>query len=185
MLLNQVEMLILDEFRKGRDTRIYGSEISKRYGLNQKTVSNTFNRLEKEGILKFKREGNNKYYFLNKLEGSIKEVIEIVEIKKKIEFKKNNPWLNGLISELEKRAKGVLGVFGSYAKGTNRDKSDLDVFVIGKMGDIKGLGDAYNIEINVVEVSKVKFNRSHPFVRDIIEYHIILNGVEDFVRLVW
>ena len=54
--------------------------------MNQKTVSNTLSELEKEHILKFKQEGKNKYYYLNEFYPYLKEVINLIETQRKINF---------------------------------------------------------------------------------------------------
>ena len=53
--------------------------------------------METQGILKFKREGKNKYYFLNKNNQEIKEIIQLVEINKKINFTKKHIKLGVLV----------------------------------------------------------------------------------------
>ncbi|MAH03412.1 hypothetical protein CMI39_01350, partial [Candidatus Pacearchaeota archaeon] len=65
MLLNRNKLKILIEFSSDYNRKIYGRNISKKLRMNQKTVSNTLNRLETEHILKFTQEGKNKYYYLN------------------------------------------------------------------------------------------------------------------------
>ena len=83
MLDNKVES-ILAEFSSDYNKKIYGREIARKLKMNQKTVSNLLNKLEKDNILKFSQEGKNKYYFLNKLNQTTKEMIKLVEINKRI-----------------------------------------------------------------------------------------------------
>jgi len=63
MLLNNKKVLILEQFILDYDTKKYGRDIAKRLKLNQKTVANMLNELEREDILKYSREGKNKYYY--------------------------------------------------------------------------------------------------------------------------
>jgi len=70
MILNINKIKILKEFSSGYHKRIYGRDIAKKLKMNQKTVSNVLNRLEKEHILEYKKEGKNKYYYLNVLPSS-------------------------------------------------------------------------------------------------------------------
>ena len=53
MLLNENAISVLSEFCSDYDKRVYGSQIAKKLKMNQKTVSNTLNALEKENILKY------------------------------------------------------------------------------------------------------------------------------------
>jgi len=185
MLLNKSELKILEEFTKNKDNRIYGRAIAQKYNLNQKTISNILNNMEKQDVLKFKREGKNKYYFLNKNNQNIKEIIQLVEINKKINFTKKQIKFKELFKKLEEKTQGILIIFGSYAKTIEKKDSDLDVFVIGEIKSIKELENSFGIDINVIKIKKDKFDKNEPFIKEIMENHIILKGVEEFVDLIW
>ena len=83
MLLNINTFKVLAEFCSDYSKRIYGGQISKKLKMNQKTVSNVLNTLEKENIVKYSTEGKNKYYFLNKLNPKLADIIKIIEIERK------------------------------------------------------------------------------------------------------
>lgn len=182
MLLNK-EVNILAEFSFDYNKRIYGRDISKRLRMNQKTVSNILNKLEKENILKFSTEGKNKYYFLNKFNPEIKDIIKLVEINRKLRFLEKYKEARNLFLKLEERSTGILIIFGSYANYKSNEKSDLDVFVLGKIKDVNDLEKIYNIRINVVKADKFDINDN--FIKEVIKNHIVLRGVEDFVSLIW
>jgi len=185
MLFNKSELKILEEFSKNKDNRIYGRAIAQKYDLNQKTISNILNNMEKQGILKFKREGKNKYYFLNKNNSEIKEIIQLVEINKKINFMEEHIKLKELFEKLEEKTSGILIVFGSYAKDIEKRDSDLDILVIGEIENIKELENSFKIDLNIVKIKQDKFNKNEPFIKEIMENHIILKGAEKFVNLIW
>jgi predicted nucleotidyltransferase len=185
MILNNTEKLILEEFSKNRSKRIYGREIADKFHMNQKTISNVLNNMERENILKFKTEGKNKYYFLNENNPHIREVIKIVELFKKISFLEKNRKLEKLFQKIEDKTKGIAIIFGSYAKGTQTPKSDMDLFILGNIGETRELEDSFGIEINVIKGQKDKFDMKEPFIREVMENHVILKGVEDFVNLTW
>jgi predicted nucleotidyltransferase len=185
MLLNKNAFKILAEFCSDYSRRIYGWQIAKKLKMNQKTVSNVLNLLEKENIIKYVTEGKNKYYFLNKLNPKILDILKIIEIERKNIFLEKNIKLQDLFLELEKRAEGVVIIFGSYANSTNNEKSDLDVFIFGKRVEIKDLEDKYNLEINIITSNREKFNKEEVFIKEIIKNHIILRGVEEFIELIW
>jgi len=185
MLLNNKELKILTEFTSDYNGRLYGSAIASKLNMNQKTVSNVLNKLEKQNILKFKQEGKNKYYFLNKLNPSTKEMIKLVEVNKRIVLFEKYKKLSPLFLEIEKRAKGITLIFGSYANFTNNEKSDLDVFSEGSILDVSDLETLYNIKINIVKSRKDKFKPNDLFLKEIISNHIILKGVEEFIETIW
>jgi predicted nucleotidyltransferase len=185
MLLNTRESKVLEEFADDFHKGIHGRALAKKTGMNQKTASNIFNRLEKENIVKYRFEGKNKVYFLNGLNPHIKEIIKIIEINRKLNFLEQNKKLVNLFKELEQSSEGTLIVFGSYASGTRTSKSDLDILLLGKSSSIENLEKTFNIEINLIKSSKNKFNKDEPFIKEVIKNHIVLKGVDEFVNLIW
>jgi len=185
MLLNKNKLKILEEFSTDYAKRIYGRDIAKKLIMNQKTVSNILNELEEEHILKFTQEGKNKYYHLNEFYPCIKEIIQLIETQRKINFLEKYKKLKELFLKLEERSEGILIIFGSYANFGANEKSDLDVFIIGSIGDVEDLEEIYNLKINIVKSNKKKFNKNDHIIKEIIKNHILLKGIEDFVQLIW
>ncbi len=185
MLLNKKEINVMEEFSSDYSKKIYGRSIAVKLKMNQKTVSNILKKLEKENVLKFMTEGKNKYYFLNKFNSKIKDIIKIVEITKKIKFLEKYNFLKGLFSDLEKMSQEIIIIFGSYANYSANEKSDLDVFVIGKIKDVKDLEKLYHLKINIIRSVKKKFDKQDIFIKEIIKNHIVLKGIEEFIELIW
>jgi len=185
MLLNKNELCILEEFSPDYHRKIYGGGVAKKLKMNQKTVSNILKKLEQEDILKFAAEGKNKYYFLNRFNPKITDVIKLIEIGRKIRFLEKYKKLQGLFYELEKRTQDMLVIFGSYANYSANEKSDLDVFVLGKIKDVNDLEKLYHIKINVIKSSKEKFDKSNVFIKEVVKNHVVLKGIEEFIELIW
>jgi len=185
MLLNNKIIDILSEFSSDYHKKIYGRDVARKLKMNQKTTSNILNNLEKEDILKFSQEGKNKCYFLNKFNSQIKEIIKLIEINRKVKFLEKYKKIKELFEKLEKKSEGILIIFGSYAAFSNNEKSDLDVFIIGKISRLEDIERDYNVKINIVKSTKEKFNKEDIFIKEIIKNHIILKGVEGFVELTW
>lgn len=185
MLLNKNKLKILEEFSSDYHKRIYGREISNKLQMNQKTVSNVLNELDNQHILKSNLEGKNKYYKFNEYYPYVKEIIQLIELQRKINFLERYKNLKELFFELERRIEGILVIFGSYANFRANSKSDLDIFVIGKIKDIEDLEELYNVKINIVKSSKSKFNKNEHIIKEIIKNHVIIKGLEDFVELIW
>jgi DNA-binding Lrp family transcriptional regulator len=183
MLLNKNMFSIIAEFSSDYSKRLYGRQLAKKLNMNQKTVSNILNMLEKEHIVKYSTEGKNKYYFLNKLNTQLPDYIKIVEIERKNQFIAKYSKLKDLFKDLERKTNGIIIIYGSYANFTNNSQSDLDVFVMGEIEEIEDLENKYNLKINVVKSTKANFNINEVFVKEIINNHIILKGVEEFVGL--
>jgi len=185
MLLNKKKLKIMVEFSSNYNGRVYGSKIAKKLKMNQKTVSNMLNGLEKENILKFKKEGKNKYYSLNRHNLQIKEILKMIEISRKVDFLNKYNSLASLFGQLEKRSNGLLILFGSYANLCAGKGSDLDLFLIGTISSIRDLEETYDLKINIVKSTKKKFNPKEHLIKEIMGNHIILKGVEDFIELAW
>jgi len=185
MILNNEILKILEEFTIDYHKKVYGRGISKKLKINQKTVANILNKLEREGVLKFSVEGKNKYYFLNEFNPNIKDIMKIIEIEKKIRFIEKHKKFRDLFNKLEKRTQGIIVIFGSYAKGSDNEKSDLDIFIIGKISNIEDLEELYNIKINIIKSDKKKFDKKEHIIGEIIKNHIVLKGIEEFIKLIW
>ena len=139
----------------------------------------------KQQIIKFRQEGKNKYFFLNKINPSTKEVIKLVEINKKIKLFEKYKRLHSLFLDIEKRTNGVMVLFGSYANFTSNERSDLDLFLIGTITEIEDLENLYNTKINIIKLKKDKVKSNDLFINEIIKNHIILKGIEDFIDILW
>jgi predicted nucleotidyltransferase len=185
MLLNKNTLGILNEFASDYSKKIYGGDVAKRLKMNQKTVCNILNGLEKEHLLQSSIEGKNKYYSLNKFNSNLKETVKLIEIGRKVDFLEKNKTIRDLFEKLEERTEGVLAIFGSYAKGNTKKSSDLDIFLIGKIKDIEDLESLYGLKINVIKADRNKFDKNEPLIKEVIQNHIILKGMEDFVGLIW
>jgi len=185
MLLDNKTLKILEEFCSDKNKKIYGRQVAIKLKMNQKTVSNILNRLEKENILKYSTEGKNKYYFLNMLNPQIKDIIIMIEIARKNRFIQKYKGLSNLFYELEKLTQGILVIFGSYASSTNNKDSDLDVFIIGNIDEVGKFERLYKIKINIVKSDKKKINKEDVFIKEIMKNHVIIKGVEEFVNLIW
>lgn len=185
MILNKNIVWVLEVFSDDYNKKIYGRDVAKRLKMNQKTVSNILNKLEKENVLKFSTEGKNKYYYLNKFNSNIKEIIRLIEIQRKIEFLNKYKRFRELFDKIDERTKGILIIFGSYADYSANEKSDLDMSIIGKIKDIKDLEQLYNIKINIIKINEKDFDKEDTIIKEIIKKHIILKGEDEFIRLIW
>mgnify|MGYP001563261174 CR=1 FL=1 len=185
MILNNKSLDILESFLENYNKWIYGRDIAKKLKMNQKTVSNILNKLEKENILKFSIEGKNKYYYLNKFNPHIKEIIKLIEIQRKIKFLEKYKKIKELFNKLEEKTQDLLIIFGSYANFSSNEKSDLDVLIFEKIKEIKDLEQLYNIKINIIKINEKNFNKNDTLIKEIIKNHVILKGIEKWIDLTW
>ncbi|MFH0870615.1 MAG: nucleotidyltransferase domain-containing protein [archaeon] len=189
MILNDLNLRIIDEFLGDYSKEITGSGVARKKNLNQKSAANALSSLESEGFLKSRTEGKNRLFSLNLENQSIADFLSAAEHLKKISFLKKKTLLRGTIEKVLPFCKGAVIIFGSYAKGKEKEGSDLDLFVIGEY-DAKKIGEiseAQGIEINVKCYSRNIFEKgldNHDFLlEEIIKDHISLRGCEDFILI--
>lgn len=186
-MLHNKYFSILEKFLTDYNKEIYGRQLIGNVPLSQKSIAITLAKLEKEGILKSRVNGNIKYFKLNMLNSEIKDVILITEITKKINFLKNYRKLASLFKEDER----IIGIFGSYAEGKEDKNSDLDVFILGEKvkEDYKSKGKFFDIKASIKYFTKEQFKNmiknKNALCREIIEKHIILFSAEKFINIIW
>jgi len=182
ILHNNILMEFLDDYAKS----VYGRQLVNKIDMSQKSISLELNRLEAENLLKSKKLGNIKNFYLNIKNPIVKNLIITAEISKKNEFLKDNPFIP-LIFKQDSR---IVGVFGSYANNSNDKESDLDVFIIGskRKEDYNLLGESFDLNISIKYFSEkdfIKLMKTNPLIKEIIRNHIILFNVESFVEMIW
>ena len=149
---------IVKQFLGDYKRELYGRELIGKVKLSQKGIALALQELEKKSILKSRKEGNLKHYYLNFEYSEIKDILAIAEIMRKIEFLAKQR----KIAHLFKADDRIVGIFGSHAKGSQKEGSDIDVFIIGKRKekDYGRGGKIFDLDISIKYFSKV-INKSH------------------------
>lgn len=149
----------------------------------------TFHRTiqEMKDLVKIKTVGKSKTVALNTDNAAIKSYLTISSDEEKKEFLKNQPIISKIASELN--AKDTVVLFGSYAKGTEKGTSDLDILIINKKGDKSASFLKYELlfkkKINPIFVTKSEFvamlkDKDENVGKQALKVHIILNNPESF-----
>ena len=175
---------IMEQFLGGYDREIYGRELVGKVSISQKNIALTLEELEKRGILSSKARGGAKYYFLNKQNSLFGRYILMFEAERTIEFLSFHKNIAEIFSKVG--GSGIVCVFGSYAKGVENKNSDLDLLVIGENGNLIGKeGKNFGIDVSIKSGSKKEFRamlkERGPFIREILENHVVIFGFEEFV----
>ncbi|MBU4299967.1 nucleotidyltransferase domain-containing protein [archaeon] len=170
-------------------------ELSRALKAGMPTMAHHIKSLEKEKLIYKKKEGRNVKLYLNYGSNTIIPNIYAVEYAR----------LNGLPAKVgnsifefirQLSNKPLLTIlFGSYAKGTYTDKSDVDLFLVFNTVDredieskIKLVKYKQGTEISPVymtfsEFRQKLFNETDSFMQELKQNRIIVQGIEWWVLL--
>jgi len=186
-MLHNKEYLIISKYLSDYKQEIYGRSLTEKVKMSQKAIALAFEELEKQNVLKSRKQGNIKYYSLNLENTEIKDIIAINEKIRKIEFLSKNRKLANLFKKDER----VVGIFGSYARGEEKTTSDIDVFIIGtkQKKDYDELGKEFDFNISIKYFTekefKTRINEKNRLCDEIIKNHVLIFGSEKFIQLIW
>ena len=178
---------VLSKFAEDFNRRIYGRELVGKVSLSQKNIALTLGELEDEGILISKKEGNMKFFSLNLKNRGIKDILIQTEISMKLNSLKKHKKIEHILKEDDR----IVGIFGSYAKGTEKTDSDLDLFIIGskKPEDYDKKGKLFDLGISIKYFTDKQFIRlaeeKNALISEIMRSHILLFRIEDFIEIAW
>lgn len=170
-------------------------QVSKDIGLSYQPTYTYLVEYGEKGILRHKREGNIHLYSLNLKNKSVIREIENIEFEKSQKLmahldKKISLALDEFLMQAQKNLslRATL-LFGSSARKTRTEKSDIDIFIVAGDKDeteIKRICNTinmkYNIHLSPVVVSLNEFRemliKRNDFTKNLINDKIILLGFE-------
>jgi predicted nucleotidyltransferase len=186
-MIHNKEYDIIKHFLGEYDGEIYGRGLTGKVKMSQKSIALELDRLEKGGILKSRRSGNMKYFRLNTSNPETKDILISAEITKKLQFLKEQRTMANILKKDDR----IIGIFGSYAEGTQKEESDIDLFIIGakRKKDYDEQGNVFDLNISIRYFSEAEFtrltNEKNNLLKEIAKKHIIIFGAERFVDLLW
>ena len=152
-------------------------EIARILKESHSTILRKINGLVKENVLDYNKEGKNKIFFIkNNLRA--KNYVYSGEIHKLNKLLKKHPELSIILEDIKKDfSKGMIILFGSYAKGIPKKDSDIDIYLETNDNNIKTKVKEINSKLSI----KIgKFDNKSLLIKEIIKNHIIIRGLEDF-----
>lgn len=184
--VNDTDLKILSLFTKGYDKEYYIREVEKLLHVSSRTALVTLAKLEKKGILESKTKGKIKSYSIKKSTFS-REFFILTEQYKRIHFLEENQLIKEVFEKSDEFLQGIVVVFGSYAKGIQKEDSDLDLFIVGNYEEdkIKEIGKKYGIDINIKSYPMKIFEKEmhdDVLLKEVSENHIIVRDIEGFVK---
>jgi len=191
--------------------RLYGENILAEYSINeiakklgQKGYSFIYGKamsMVKAGVLKKRVVGTSALCSLNLAEYGTVLLLCQIEAEKAKEMYSKGKALKGILNKFIEESKQVntvhcVVVFGSYAKGTAKEKSDVDLLVVvedRKKETVSRIANtlsmAYAVELNPVVLDRKLFqgmltSKDVNVGREALRYHVVIYGCERFFEYV-
>ncbi len=188
-MLNENIFMVLSLFVGDYQNEVYGREAARELSMNQKTVANVLLRLEKENILRSKTEGRNKVYRLNLSNPALMHILSMVEEENAVHFREESGLGRDFVDEILKSKSPLVIIFGSYANGTQKKNSDVDILALSPFdADLSDIQKFYKIKASVKEYSEEEFKealKSGDFlITEVLRKHVVLIGSDLFVKMV-
>ncbi|MBU0532537.1 nucleotidyltransferase domain-containing protein [Candidatus Micrarchaeota archaeon] len=190
-----IKLEIIGLFRVNYLAQFHVREIAKLIEKNHVTILPHLNGLEKDKILVSKSVGKNKVFSLNLDNIITKNYLNLSETVKTIAFLEKNFLIKKITKEIfNLKLSGAIILFGSYAKRTFKEYSDIDLFYLGKITEkeiqnIKTIGKTYGKTINVKKSSLKNFEsglrKKDHLIIEVIKDHIILQNTERLINTLW
>lgn len=162
-------------------------ELNETYSFVNRIIKEMIN----EGLIKKQKIGHSLLCSLNIKNDKTKALMALNEVDKKQEFLEKNKEIKLIAEEILREVKAdSIAIFGSYAKNTQTKESDIDIFILAEekadlTSLIRDVHSRYGREISPILLSKkqLKKQKDKPIIREIIKYHVVLTGFENFINL--
>ena len=152
-------------------------EIAKNLEESHVTISRKLNALQKENVVDFEQKGKNKIFKLKKNIIAKNYVFNAERYKLNQLVKKYAEMLIIADQIIKNTTEKLVLIFGSYAKFTSHEDSDIDVYIMNEDKKVKKKLEEIHSKI---KVKLGKFNLNSELIKEIIKNHVILRGVEEF-----
>jgi len=179
---------VLESFSGKYDVQLSGSQISRHINMPQRTVSRKLDFLEKLNVLVYEHIGKNKTFSLNFTNPRTKYALRIVENNKALKFSQKHKKIFVTLSKVSNNHTVVL--FGSYARGNQTSKSDVDILVLGKKSkQVIDITSKALIKINPHFSTEIAFKKllveKNALALEIIKEHVIFGDISRFFNVCW
>ena len=194
----KIELKIIDFLARNMDKRFTINEIAKSTGGYCSFVHRTVNRLFKEGIIAKTKAGKAYLCTLNLENEKTLALMHLSEIEKKSEFYERDKELGIMLEDFASSLKpkpSILSIvlFGSYAKGTAAEESDIDILLLVAKGGLntekvaRDIYAKYGKEISpiVMTMSDFRKQKDKALIKEIASSHYVLHGADNFVKAVF
>ena len=166
--------------------KFYLREIERRIGQDVNPVKKELDKLEKLGIVLSTHDGNRRYVAINEKNNIVPEIKNII-----LKTVALGDTLRSQLTDLADIEYAF--IYGSFAKGGERQKSDIDLFIVG---DVNGrnlqsvlnkarvsIGREINSSNFLMEELRSRIKKGDHFIKDVLSgKKVFLVGNEDDFR---
>ena len=196
-MLTKNDLIITEFLLNNLNEKFSIRGISRNIKIDYKLVHNSITRLTNKNVIDKKRYGNTDLCSLNL--SSIEYLVQ-VETYKSNNFLIKNPNIRLIINDIKAALKNpyyTLLIFGSYAKGNQRETSDIDIMLI-----IPNQNNKNEIKTAVNTATRIRPVNIHSLIltsqefiemidskqelnvaKEALNNHVVFHGAEAFYRL--
>ena len=174
-LINKNSIKIIEVLRDGK---LYFNEIYERTKIKSKNnLLKNLDVLTKNKVLIKEKNKSNTYYFLNYSKNLISSILNLIN---QLNLEKLPYKVKKSISESVIALKPRMAVlFGSYAKGDYKEKSDIDMVFFDSLGKKQGLTEIsknYGVKLNGIFMKFSEINLKNESLRHIFKTGFPITG---------
>ena len=193
----KLELKIICLLARNTERKFTINEVAKSLNEYYSFVHRTVNKLIKDSVIAKEKAGKSHLCSINLSSEKTVALIQLSEIENKNDFYNSNKELKVILEDFVKSAESTakpisIVLFGSYAKSTATEESDIDILLISKAKAAidkmtKEAYAKYGKEINALLMTPGDFKKQKDkaIIKEIIKNHCVLYGVENFVNLMF
>ncbi|PIZ56232.1 hypothetical protein COY28_01120 [Candidatus Woesearchaeota archaeon CG_4_10_14_0_2_um_filter_57_5] len=186
--ITETTLQILALFTHGFDRQYYIREVGTLLFISPRAAQLNLESLESRGVLASTTRGKIRLFRLQH-NALAKEYLLLAEQHKTITFLQHNPIIHEITDKATPHMQGICLVFGSYARGSEKKGSDLDVFIAGSADKTRltAIGKTYGIGVHLTVYSPDIFLRgirSDALIREVLQNHVVIADAGKFIRAV-